>query len=98
MARGTCRYSLECKPLVYSKWPSRSAPVSRSTRTTSSCVGNRCMFRSSVFLVRPVTDKYPGNGAQDDFPIERQRPIINVLHIQAHPRLEVQIVAAADRP
>src|ERR1017187_8868476 len=123
MASGTCRYSLECSPLGYSKWPLRKAPVSRRTRTTSSCVGNRCMLPSrlptsdfclltsdfcllssvfcllsSAFSVRPVPGKDAGNGAQNDFPIQRQRPVIDVLHIHAHPGLEVQIIAAGHRP
>src|SRR5579862_929426 len=49
MVRATCRYSLACRPLVYSKCPSRSPPVRRSNSTTSSCVGTRCIgFASSL--------------------------------------------------
>ena len=38
------------------------------------------------------------DGAQQDFPIERQRPVVNVLHIHFHPSLEIDVVAAGDGP
>src|SRR5579872_312464 len=96
MASGTCRYSLECRPLEYSKWPSRRAPVSRSTDTTSSWLGIKCMSNPSSIGAAP--GQYTGNGAHQNLPIERQRPIINVLHVHLHPRFEVDVVAAGDRP
>src|SRR5581483_1101196 len=95
-ASGTCRYSLECRPLVYSKWPSRRAPVSRSTDTTSSWVGINCM--SNPFSVGAAPRQYARNRAHQDLPIERQRPIINVLHIHLHPGLEIDVVAPRHRP
>src|SRR5277367_6720833 len=44
MASWTCTYSVACRPLVYSKCPSRMAPVRRSKPTTSSCVGTKCIY------------------------------------------------------
>src|ERR1700722_840719 len=43
MVSATCRYSLACRPLVYSKCPSRRPPVRRSRATTSSWVGTSCI-------------------------------------------------------
>src|SRR5579884_3606749 len=96
MASGTCRYSFECRPPEYSKWPSRRAPVSRSTDTTSSWVGIKCM--SNPWSVGAPPGQDARNRAHQDFPIESQRPIINVLHIHLHPGLKIEMVAAGDRP
>src|SRR5260370_15863066 len=93
MASGTCRYSFECRPFGYSKWPSRSAPVSRSTRTTSSPVGNRCMFSVCSFAGENAR-----NSQQQNFPIEAKRPGIDILHVHFHPLFEIHIVAAGQRP
>src|SRR5581483_7591076 len=95
-ASGTCRYSLECRPPEYSKWPSRRAPVSRSTDTTSSWVGIRCM--SNPWSVGSPAGQHTRNGAHQNLPIESQRPIINVLHIHLHPGFEIELVAPGDCP
>src|SRR5689334_9047178 len=95
MASGTCRYSFECNPLGYSKCPSRSAPVSRSTRTTSSWVGVRCIGGGSV---GSLSRKHARDGQQQYLPIERERPVVDVLHIHFHPRIEIQIVASGHGP
>src|ERR1035438_3825057 len=44
--------------------------------------------------VGPVAGKYAGDGLQQDLPIERQRPIVDVLHVQFHPSIEIDVVAA----
>src|SRR5258707_1322179 len=49
-------------------------------------------------LARSMADEHSGNGEQQDLPIQTQGPIINVLHIHAHPRLEVELVAPGHRP
>src|SRR5437870_65633 len=94
MATGTCRYSFECSPFGYSKWPSRRAPVSRSSATVSSCVGIRCISS----LIGPPSGENSRNRAQQDFPVQSKRPVIDVLHVHLHPGFEVDIVAAGDRP
>src|SRR5260370_7845384 len=95
MASGTCRYSFECSPLGYSKWPSRSAPVSRSTATTSSCVGMMCIVSLSI---RPTAGQHPGNGLQQNLPVQRQRPVVDVLHVHLHPGLEIHLLPPRDAP
>src|SRR5437879_915287 len=96
MVSATCRYSLACRPLLYSKCPSRRPPVLRSSSTTSSWVGTRCI--SVVVLVSAFAAQNLGYGAKNNFPIERERPRIDVLHVQFHPGLKVHRVAPADRP
>src|SRR4026208_1459778 len=94
MASGTCRYSFECAPFGYSKCPSRSAPVSRSTRTTSSEVGIRCIALS----MRSCAGKNFGKRQQQNLPVEDQRPVVDILHVQFHPCFEVYAVPARERP
>src|ERR1035441_433998 len=104
MASGTCRYSLECSPLGYSKWPTRNAPVSRSTVTTSSCVGMMCIrlpLSAQVRArpkasIRPVAGEHAGDGTQQNLPVQRQGPVIDVLHVELHPSLEIHVVAPRD--
>src|SRR5260370_12301037 len=103
MASGTCKYSFEWSPLGYSKWPSRSAPVSRSAPTTSSSVGMMCMVSSLAALscpssVGPAPRKHVRDAAQNDLPVQRQRPVIDVLHVHLHPALEIHLVAAGTDP
>src|SRR5207237_10726404 len=39
-----------------------------------------------------------GDGAEQDLQIERGRPVVDVLQIELHPAIEVDVVAAADLP
>src|ERR1017187_10400428 len=112
MVSATCRYSSACRPLLYSKCPSRRPPVRRSSATTSSWVGTRCIsvftFYSCAFafirgqisscLVSASAAQHLRNGAEDNLPIERQRPTVDVLHIQFHPRLKIHGIAPAHGP
>src|SRR6185369_3265881 len=85
-----------CWPPGYSKWPLRSPPVRRKSATTSSWVG-----RSSINIVDLVRAPAAQNGrdrAQNDFPVQTERPVVDVLHIELHPGLEVDLIAPADRP
>src|SRR6185295_8417057 len=96
MVSATCRYSSACRPLVYSKCPSRKPPVLRSSATTSSWVGTSCI----EFGLRSVraAAQHLGNGPQKNLPIERQRPVVNVLHVELHPCLKIDVVPAAHCP
>src|SRR5512140_1927653 len=85
-----------CWPPGYSKWPSRRPPVRRSSATTSSCVGTSSI--SIVDLVRAPPAEYGGNRSQNDFPVQSERPVVDVFHIEFHPGLEVDLVAPADGP
>src|SRR5262249_31595446 len=81
----------------YSKWPMRNAPVSRSTSTTSSWVGMRCIM-SSPSSMSAAAGEHPRNGSQQDLPVERERPVVDVLHVHLHPGIEVELVAAGYGP
>src|ERR1035438_10549073 len=64
--------------------------------TTSSCVGVMCM--GVLILVGSVASQDARDGSQKNLPIQSERPIINVLHIEFHPGFKVHVVAAADGP
>src|SRR5437879_12232133 len=93
MASATCKYSFECRPFGYSKCPLRSAPVWRSTSSTSSCVGTRCIRLMGSFAQQNVRYR-----SQDDFPVECEGPVVDVLHVHFHPGFEVQMIAPGDGP
>src|ERR1700739_1710687 len=48
--------------------------------------------------VRPPAADHLRNGAQQDLPIERERPVVDVFHVEPHPGLEIHRVAAGDGP
>src|SRR5438270_13782162 len=75
------------------KWPSRRAPVSRNTDTTSSWVGMMCMFS-----VGSVSGEDAWDGAQQNLPVEREGPVVDVLHVHLHPGFEIHVVAARNGP
>src|ERR1700733_7257114 len=96
MVSATCKYSVMCWPPRFSKWPSRSPPVRRRSATMSSCVGTSSM---DIFdLVRAPAAQHGGNRSQNDFPVQPERPIVDVLHIEFHPGLEIDLIAPADPP
>src|SRR6185369_5272886 len=95
MVNATCKYSLVCKPLGYSKCPLRRPPVLRNSSITSSCVGTRCIL---ISLVGSAAAQHLRDGPQHDLPIESQGPSIDILHVHSHPGLEVHLIAAADDP
>src|SRR5579864_554697 len=97
MVSATCRYSVMCWPPGYSKCPSRSPPVCRRSATTSCCVGTSSIERC-LNLVRAPANQDRGNGPQNNFPVQRERPVVDVLHVEFHPGLEVDFVAPADGP
>src|SRR5260370_1269014 len=78
-----------------SKWPSRSAPVPRSPAPPSSSVGMMCIVPLSI---RPTAGQHPGNGLQQNLPVQRQRPVVDVLHVHFHPGLEIHVVPPRDGP
>src|SRR5260221_315449 len=45
-----------------------------------------------------MADQQSGNRQQQDVPIQAQRPIIDVLHVHAHPGLEIEVVASGQSP
>jgi hypothetical protein len=47
-----------------------------------------------IVSVGSVAGKHAGDGLQQDLPIERQRPIVDVLHVQLHPSVEIDVVTA----
>ena len=47
----------------------------------------------------PRANKHGGDGADQDFQIEPQRPVVNVFKVKTHPVLEIgNLIAAADLP
>ena len=48
--------------------------------------------------VGPVAGEHAGDGLQQDLPIQRQRPVVDVLHVQLHPTIEIDVVPARNGP
>src|SRR5579862_1045374 len=46
----------------------------------------------------PVAQEHEGNGAQENFQVEPQRPVVEVKQVELHPVLEINSVAALERP
>src|SRR5882757_486548 len=97
MVSATCRYSVLCWPPGYSKWPSRKPPVRRRRATTSSCVGTSSIS-FFVNLVRAPAAEDGRNRSQNYFPIQAERPVVVILHVEFHPGLEVHRIASVDGP
>src|SRR5579872_1775819 len=66
------------------------------------CVTSSCQpsskGESSETLICPSPQKRPRNGPQQDLPIERQRPVVDILHVHLHPGLEIHTVPAGKGP
>src|SRR5438876_4761917 len=48
--------------------------------------------------ISAFTRQYARDGEEENLPVERQRPVVDVLHIQFHPGVEIEIVAAGYGP
>src|ERR1043166_792333 len=59
---------------------------------------SRRPMTSSVALTRAFTGQNRGDGAEEDLEVERRRPVVDVLQVELHPAVEVDVVAAADLP
>src|SRR5580698_10667473 len=49
-------------------------------------------------LPRAEAGEDDGDGAGEDFQVEPERPVVDVLEIEFHPLVETDLVAAADLP
>src|SRR5258708_3585740 len=53
----------------------------------------------AIFALRsPPSRQNRRNRAQQDLQIERRRPVVDVLQVELHPAIEVDVIAAADLP
>src|SRR4051794_597471 len=60
---------------------------------------NLVLCRNKFHLsMRSFAEQNLWDRAKDDLPVECQRPGVNILHIQLHPGLEIDVVTALDRP
>src|SRR6266508_1184719 len=61
------------------------------------------VIRHSSFVIRhslrPRPSEHDGNRTEQDFEIQPERPVVNVLEVQAHPVFELDdLIATADLP
>src|SRR5580698_7928763 len=72
---------------------SRSAGWS-STSTTVRLVSISMLAGSA----RPAARQHDGHRLQNELEVVRQRPMVDVLHVEIHPLFERRLVSAADLP
>src|SRR5207249_10375305 len=52
----------------------------------------------SVRLARAAPQQYDGNRLEEDLPVQRWRPMVDVFEVQFHPAPEAEPAAALERP
>src|SRR5579862_6220205 len=69
-----------------------------ATTMCSATNARECTRMNGNHLMRTAATQHLRNRSQNNLPVQRQRPAVDVLHVEPHPGFEVDGIAAAHRP